>query len=96
MALEKDFQSKFLSDLRKLGYKCFKQQMNSTTRAGTPDAFIFIEGWWGWLEFKKSKNAKKRPGQQENVDWANANGYGSFVYPENRDEVYNYLKELAK
>lgn len=96
MTREADFQSKFLSDLRKLGYKCFKQQMNATTRAGTPDAFIFIEGWWGWLEFKKSKNAKKRPGQQENVDWANANGYGSFVYPENRDEVYNYLKEIAK
>ena len=70
--------------------------MNATTRAGTPDLFIFNEGWWGWIEFKKSKNAKKRPGQQENIDWANANSWGSFVYPENRDEVYNYLKEIAK
>ena len=96
MVLERDFQKKFISDLRKLGFKCFKQQMNATTRVGTPDLFIFIEGWWGWIEFKKSKNAKKRPGQQENIDWANANSWGSFVYPENRDEVYNYLKEIAK
>ena len=96
MAREVDFQKKFISDLRKLGYKCFKQQMNATTRVGTPDLFIFKEQFWGWIEFKKSRNAKKRPGQQENVDWANENSYGSFCYPENRDEVYNYLKEMAK
>ena len=47
---EADFQKKFISDLRKLGYKCFKQQMNATTRAGTPDLFIFKEGFWGWIE----------------------------------------------
>lgn len=96
MALEKDFQSKFLSDLRKMGYKCFKQQMNATTRAGTPDAFIFKEQFWGWLEFKKSKNAKKRPGQQQNIDWANENSFGAFVYPENAKEVKAFLKEMAK
>ena len=96
MTLEKDFQAKFLSDLRKMGYKCFKQQMNATTRVGTPDAFIFKEGFWGWLEFKKSKNAKKRPGQQQNVDWANENSFGAFVYPENAKEIKAYLKEMAK
>lgn len=96
MVLEKDFQKKFISDLRKLGYKCFKQQMNATTKVGTPDLFIFKEGFWGWIEFKKSKNAKKRPGQQQNIDWANENSWGTFCYPENRDEVYNYLKEMSK
>lgn len=96
MVLEKDFQAKFISELRKLGYKCFKQQMNATTRVGTPDLFIFKEGFWGWIEFKKSKGAKKRPGQQENVDWANENSWGSFCYPENRDEVLEELKEMAK
>ena len=93
---EADFQKKFLSDLRKLGYKCYKQQMNATTRIGTPDAFIFKEGFWGWIEFKKTKNSKKRPGQQENVDWAKENSWGSFVYPENSKEVMAYLKEIAK
>lgn len=93
---EKDFQSKFISDLRKLGYKCYKQQMNATTRAGTPDCIILKEGFWGMIEFKKSKNAKKRPGQQQNIDWANENSWGSFVYPENSKEIMNYLKEIAK
>lgn len=95
MTREADFQKKFLSDLRKLGYKCFKQQMNATTRAGTPDAFIFKEGFWGWLEFKKSKGARVRPGQKENIVWANENSWGSFVYPENAKEVLKYLKEVA-
>ena len=96
MARESKLQSDFLSDLRKLGYRCYKQQMNATTRVGTPDAFIFKEGFWGWIEFKQHKNSKARPGQKENIEWANANSWGSFVYVENRDEVYNYLKEIAK
>lgn len=96
MARESKLQSDFLKDLRKLGYRCYKQQMNATTRAGTPDAFIFKEGFWGWIEFKAHKNSKARPGQKENIEWANENSWGSFVYAENRDEVYNYLKEISK
>lgn len=96
MTAEKDFQTKFISWARKQGFKCFKQQMNATTRAGTPDCFLFLEGWWGWIEFKKSKNARKRPGQQQNIDWANKNSWGAFVFPENEDEVKKYLKEIAK
>ena len=96
MAREAEFQKKFISDLRKLGYKCYKQQMNATTRVGTPDLFIFKEQFWGMIEFKKSKNARVRPGQRELIQWANENSYGVFCYPENRDEVYNYLKEMAK
>lgn len=90
---EADFQAKFIKWLRSQGYKCFKQQMNATTRAGTPDLFIFKEGFWGWIEFKKSKNARKRPGQQRNIDWANENSWGSFVYPENEKEVKEFLKQ---
>ena len=96
MVKEADFQKKFISWARKEGYKCFKQQMNATTRVGTPDLFLFKEGWWGWIEFKKNKNAKKRPGQQQNIDWANENSWGSFVYPENEKEVKSYLTEIAK
>lgn len=93
---EADFQKNVISELRKMGYKCYKQQMNATTRIGTPDLFIFKEGFWGWIEFKKTKNSKKRPGQQENVDWAKENSYGTFCYPENKKEVLDYLRSIAK
>lgn len=82
------FEDTFISSLRKLGYRVERNE-NGT-------AFIFKEGFWGWIEFKKSKNAKKRPGQQENIDWANENSWGSFVYPENRKEIMDYLKEIAR
>lgn len=96
MALERDFQKNFISWARKHGFKCFKQQMNATTRIGTPDLFLFLEGWWGWIEFKKTKNSKKRPGQQQNIDWANQNSWGAFVYPENEKEIKEYLKGISK
>lgn len=94
MVLEKDFQSKVIKWLRSKGFKCYKQQMNATTRAGTPDCIILKEGWWGMLEFKKSKNSPKRPGQQQNIDWANENSWGSFCYPENWSEIKEYLESI--
>lgn len=94
MVLEKDFQAKVIKWLRSKGFKCYKQQMNATTRAGTPDCIILKEGWWGMLEFKKSKNSPKRPGQQQNIDWANENSWGSFCYPENWSEIKEYLESI--
>ena len=82
------FEDTFISSLRKLGYRVERSEKET--------AFIFKEGFWGWIEFKQHKNSKARPGQKENIEWAKENSWGSFVYAENRDEVYNYLKEIAK
>ena len=94
MVLEKDFQAKFIKRIRRLGVKCYKQQMNATTRAGTPDYICLLGPVWFFLEFKRAKNAKKRPGQQENIDWANEVSFGWFCFPENEEEVYNAIKRL--
>lgn len=82
------FEDTFISSLRKLGYRVERSEKGA--------AFIFKEGFWGWIEFKAHKNSKARPGQKENVAWAQENSWGSFVYEENKKEVYNYLKEIAK
>lgn len=95
MTLEKDFQAKFLTKLRKLGCKCYKQQMNATTRAGTPDVIVLLGPVWIMLEFKKAKNSPKRPGQQRNIDWANEVSFGWFVDPSCADEVYEQIKRLV-
>lgn len=92
--LEKDFQAKVVKQLRKMGVKCFKQKMDATTSAGTPDYICLAGPVWFFLEFKKSKGAKKRPGQQENIDWATENSFGWFIYPENYDEVMAEIKEI--
>ena len=77
------FEDTFISSLRKLGYRVERSEKGT--------AFIFKEGWWGWVEFKKSKNSPKRPGQQQNIDWAQENSWGKFVYPENFDETKEEL-----
>lgn len=82
------FEDVFISSLRKLGYRVERGEKGT--------AFIFKEGFWGWIEFKQHRNSKARPGQKENVAWANENSWGSFVYEENRAEVLKYLKEIAK
>ena len=84
----KTFEDTFTSSLKKLGYRVERSENGA--------AFIFKEGFWGWIEFKQHRNSKARPGQKENVEWANENSWGSFVHAENKDEVLNYLKEIAK
>lgn len=91
MTKESDLQSKFLSDLRKLGYKCYKQQMNATTRAGTPDAFICYKKFYGFCEFKKSKDAPFRPGQKETLEELEKWTYARVVFPENFDIIMSEL-----
>ena len=91
---EADFQAKFIAKLRKLGCKCYKQQMNATTRAGTPEVIVLVGPVWIFLEFKAHKNSPKRQGQQRNIDWAKEQSFGWFVYPECADEVYNEIKRL--
>lgn len=89
--LEKDFQAKFIQKLRKMGYKCFKQQMNATTRAGTPDCIICYKKFYGFCEFKKSKDAPFRPGQKETLEELGKWTYARVVFPENFDIIMSEL-----
>ena len=56
----------------------------------------FKEGWWGWFEVKKSRNAPCRPLQPEKIEWAKANSYGVIVYPENFEKIKEDLEEILK
>lgn len=94
MAKESDFQSKFLTRLRKLGCKCYKQQMNATTRAGTPDVIICYKKFYGFCEFKRSKDAPFRPGQKEELDELSKWTFAKAVFPENCDKIMSELIEI--
>lgn len=92
---ESDFQSKFLARLRKLGCKCYKQQMNATTRAGTPDCIICYKRFYGFCEFKRSKDAPFRPGQKEILEELGKWTYARVVFPENFDKIISELNEIV-
>lgn len=100
MAKEADFKSQFRKRLKK-NLKCtavLQYKQDATTVAGFPDTIVLgPESVVIFIEFKKSKNAKFRPGQKE---WGQKllerNFFYYCVYPENADEVYNELKEILK
>ena len=67
------------------------QKNDANYRQGVPDLLILFRNKWALLECKKSANEPAQPNQAYYVSWAQANSYGSFVFPENRDQV---IKEL--
>lgn len=100
MALEKDFKSQFRKTLKK-ELKCttvLQYRQDSTTVAGFPDTIVLgPESVVVFIEFKKSKNAKFRPGQKEwGQKLTERNFFYYCVYPENADAVLEELKEILK
>lgn len=89
--LEKDFQSKVIKWLKSKGCVVLKYQQNATTITGVADVFFCKEGFYGFLECKKSKNAPLRPGQKQFITKMAEWSYGAIVYPENWDKIKNEL-----
>lgn len=93
MVLERDFQAKVIRYLRSKGCFVRKMPQDATTARGVADVFFCIEGFYGFIECKKSKTAKLRPGQKEFIDKMNDWSWAKICYPENWDEI---KKELDK
>lgn len=94
MVLEKDFQAKVIKYLKSKGCFTWKMQQNATTKAGVADVFFCIEGFYGFIECKKSKTAKLRPGQKEFIEKINNWSWGKICYPENWDETKKELDAI--
>lgn len=98
MVLEKDFKKSFQAKIKKavkpLAILQYKE--DATTVKGFPDTIVILEGITIFIEFKKSKTAKFRPGQKEWNQKLNENGHFAFVCsPDNADEVLAEIKRLA-
>lgn len=88
---EGKFQSALVTSLEEIFTGCLIQKNDANYRQGVPDLLILFRDKWALLECKKSANETPRPNQPYYVAWAKQHSYGSFVYPENRDQV---IKEL--
>ena len=94
MTKEADFQKEVLRWLRSKGCIALKYEANATTRVGIPDIFFCKEGFYGFLECKRSKNAPIRPGQKEFIEKVDDWSFGKIIYPENFDEIKKILEEM--
>lgn len=93
--LESDLQNdKVIPFLKKHGCFVMKLSPMMGIPRGTADIFFCKELLYGFLECKKSKDAKRQPGQAQFIkkmdDWA----FARVVYPENWEEIKAELKDI--
>lgn len=60
---------------------------------GFPDLVCYLGDTWFMLECKRSKDEEHQPNQDWWVDRLNKMSYASFIFPENREEVFCQLRQ---
>lgn len=94
MVLEKNFQADVIKYLKSKGCFTWKMQQNATTTVGVADVFFCKEGFYGFIECKKSKNSSLRPGQKEFIEKMDKWSWARICYPENWEKVKEELDEV--
>lgn len=96
--LESEFKKKFCARVKRAvkPITILQYKQDASTVNGFPDTIIILEGITVFIEFKKSKTAKFRPGQKEWIEKLNDNGHFAWVcYPENADDILEEIKRIA-
>ena len=93
MAKESKFQSDLKKDIKNEYPGCYVFKTDALQYQGIPDITILYKDKWAMLECKKSADARHRPNQDYYVNRIRNEAYASFIYPENRDEVLQELRD---
>ena len=93
---ESNFQSDLIKELKKIFKGCIVTKLDPRYKRGIPDLLILFGKQWATLECKKSAKEKKRPLQDLYVDRMNKMSFSRFIFPENKEEVINELRQLFK
>ena len=91
---ESKFQADLKKELKKMFPGCIVTKLDSSDIQGIPDLLVLYKNKWATLENKRSKNSPKRPNQEYYVEKMNDMSFSRFIYPENKDEVLNELKDI--
>lgn len=94
--LENRFKTKLVRELKTIFPGCIITHMDPTEIQGIPDLLILYKNKWASLEGKKNSGASIRPNQRYYVDLMNEMSFSRFIFPENKDEVLDELKEYFK
>ena len=92
--LERIFQSKLIKELKTEFSHAVVMPMGGNYIQGFPDVLILYGDKWATLECKRSADAPKRPNQDTYNDMFNNMSFSRFIYPENKEEVLDELREF--
>jgi hypothetical protein len=80
-----------INELKELFPGCMVLHLDPNEIQGIPDLLILYKNKWAVLEGKKNAYASHRPNQDYYVDLMDQMGFASFIYPENKDQVFDEL-----
>lgn len=92
--LESKFQAELIKQLENEFPGCLILKNDSSYRQGIPDLSIFYKDRWAMLECKKSATAGHQPNQDNYISRLNEMSYAAFVFPENRKEILDELRQV--
>ena len=90
---ESKFQADLKKELKEMFPGCIVTKLDSGDIQGIPDLLVLYKNKWATLENKRSKDASKRPNQEYYVEKMNEMSFSRFIYPENKEEILNELRE---
>ena len=93
MKKESKFQAELKKELKQMFPGCIVTKLDSGDIQGIPDLLVLYKNKWATLENKRSKDAPKRPNQEYYVKKMNEMSFSRFIYPENKEEILNELRE---
>lgn len=93
--LESTFQRKTRKEIEDVIFPdCIVKRNEPWDHQGFPDLTIFKGRKYAHLEFKRSADAVHQPNQDYYIDLFNKMGaYAAFIYPENKEEIIEELKD---
>lgn len=92
--LETDFQAKLKKELKETFPGCVVTKLDSGDIQGIPDLLVLHKKRWATLECKKEEKAPRRPNQEYYVDKMNHMSFSRVIYPENKNDILDELKNF--
>lgn len=94
--LERDFQADLIKEIKSEFPGSVVLKLDPNYIQGMPDLLVLQENKWATLECKKSEEDRKnpRPNQEYYVEKHNSMSFSRFIFPENKKEVLNELREF--
>lgn len=96
MRKESAFQADVIRDLKRRFPGCIVMKNDPNYIQGIPDLTVLYGKRWATLECKRSKKERHRPNQDYYVETMNKLSYSSFIYPENREKIFDELEQAFK